>query len=101
MIITTARLAAAAAASLSLLAGPALAAGPAHSAACRTDVQTLCGDVEKGHGRIIQCLKSHADQVSQGCKTAIAEARAARKEAKAEAGGDGGPPANGAPPTGQ
>lgn len=43
--------------------------------ACKLDVQTLCADVQRGGGRIMQCLKSHADKVSPDCKAAIQTAR--------------------------
>jgi len=47
-------------------------------AACRQDVQTLCPGVQRGGGRIMACLKSHAPEVSSGCKAAIKEAHARR-----------------------
>ena len=47
--------------------------------ACTQDVHTLCGDVQPGGGKIMRCLKDHKDQVSQGCKDAVAAMRAARK----------------------
>ena len=43
-------------------------------AACAGDVQRLCADVPSGGGRIIACLKQHQDEVSAGCKQAIASA---------------------------
>jgi hypothetical protein len=48
-------------------------AGPA--AACKQDVQTLCPGIQPGGGRIVTCLKSHAEQVSLDCKAAIKAAR--------------------------
>jgi hypothetical protein len=47
-------------------------------AACKQDVQTLCPGVQRGGGRIMACLKSHAPEVSSGCKAAIKEAHARR-----------------------
>lgn len=44
--------------------------------ACMADVQKLCADVQMGGGRIFQCLREHQDQVSEGCKAAIANAHA-------------------------
>lgn len=41
------------------------------NAACKQDIQTLCGDVKPGEGRVKECIKSHRDQVSAGCKAAI------------------------------
>lgn len=43
-------------------------------AACAGDVQRLCADVPSGGGRIIACLKQRQEQVSVGCKQAIASA---------------------------
>jgi hypothetical protein len=43
-------------------------------AACAQDVQKLCANVPAGGGRIIACLKQHQDQVSTGCKQAVAKA---------------------------
>ena len=57
-------------------APPTEGGGP--MAACRQDVQTLCPGVPHGGGRIMACLKSHAAEVSTGCKAAIKEAHARR-----------------------
>lgn len=35
--------------------------------ACAEDVKKLCPDVKAGKGRITQCLKQHAQELSQGC----------------------------------
>jgi hypothetical protein len=43
--------------------------------ACQADVQKLCPGVQPGGGRIVACLKEHKDDVSDGCKQAIAKAR--------------------------
>jgi Cysteine rich repeat len=45
------------------------------AAACKQDVQTLCPGIQPGGGRIVACLKSHAEQVSPDCKAAIKAAR--------------------------
>ncbi len=39
--------------------------------ACRDDRKSLCGDVQAGGGKIVQCLKSNADKLSPGCKDVI------------------------------
>jgi hypothetical protein len=44
------------------------------SAACASDVQTLCAGVPSGGGRIIACLKQHQAEVSDGCKQAVVKA---------------------------
>ncbi len=37
-------------------------------AACETDIKTYCQDIKPGGGRIIACLKSNKDRLSQPCK---------------------------------
>ena len=44
-------------------------------AACEGDAQKLCPAVQPGGGRIIACLKQHKEEVSDGCKQAIAKAK--------------------------
>jgi hypothetical protein len=44
--------------------------------ACHDDVARLCSGVEPGEGRIRECLRAHQDQLSDGCKLAIRNARA-------------------------
>jgi hypothetical protein len=48
--------------------------------ACKADVQTYCGGVEKGGGRIKACMMQHAASLSPGCKSALQTMRAARKD---------------------
>jgi hypothetical protein len=60
---------------------PALAAErPNIREACRQDVEQLCAGVQRGGGRIMQCLRDQADKVSNGCKEAMQAARAANQE---------------------
>ena len=54
--------------------------GMAVRKACMADIQSLCAGIEAGGGRIGQCLREHRDQLSEGCKAAIEQARAARRE---------------------
>lgn len=49
--------------------------------ACKADVARLCGDVERGEGRVRQCLESKKDQLSEGCRTHV-EAREAGRQAR-------------------
>ena len=56
-------------------------------AACAQDVQKLCANVPSGGGRILACLKQHQDQVSDGCKQAVAKTMGQAN------GGAGTPPA--------
>jgi hypothetical protein len=52
--------------------------------ACKADRQTYCGDVEKGGGRVMACMKAHAAQLSQPCKDALQARRAERAAAKSK-----------------
>jgi len=63
-------------------------------AACGQDVQKLCANVPAGGGRIIACLRQHQDQVSDGCKQAVAKAM------QQSNGGAGTPPATSPAPAG-
>jgi len=40
-------------------------------AACRADMQTLCGAIEAGGGRRIACLGQNQDKLSPDCKAAV------------------------------
>lgn len=42
-------------------------------AACATEVQKFCANVEKGKGLMRKCLEEHTSELSDGCKTAMAE----------------------------
>ena len=39
--------------------------------ACAEDAKRLCSDVKAGDGRIAQCLKEHAQELSHGCAEMI------------------------------
>jgi hypothetical protein len=41
------------------------------SSACQGDVAKLCPNVQKGGGRILQCLRQNAAQLSDGCRTTL------------------------------
>lgn len=36
--------------------------------ACKDDVKSHCKDVQKGEGRIVDCLKAHRDGLTPACK---------------------------------
>src|SRR5579864_8171710 len=40
-------------------------------AACEADLARLCAGVEAGGGRVIQCIREHHDELSDGCKAAL------------------------------
>jgi hypothetical protein len=65
-----------------LAASPGLAQGGASGggvrAACADDLAKLCPDAQPGPDRR-QCMMSHQDQLSDGCKAAIAAAMARRQ----------------------
>jgi hypothetical protein len=42
---------------------------------CGADVKNFCADVQKGEGRIIQCLQKNQDKLSKECKDAMASLR--------------------------
>lgn len=82
---------------LACLAGAALSAGGAALAqpadlqqACSPDVKKYCADVQPGGGRIMQCMKSHASDLSDACKAALAAHR--NDPHRAQGGGAAGQP---------
>lgn len=40
---------------------------------CRTELETHCAGVEVGEGRVAQCLKDHASELSPGCDQALTD----------------------------
>lgn len=38
---------------------------------CAGDIQSLCGDLDPGEGRIFTCLKSHTAELSEGCQGVV------------------------------
>ena len=40
---------------------------------CRTEIETICSDVVLGEGKLPACLAEHDEDVSDGCKKAIAD----------------------------
>ncbi|ODN71977.1 cysteine rich repeat-containing protein [Methylobrevis pamukkalensis] len=49
--------------------------------ACRTDIRRFCSGVEPGEGRMMACMSAQEADLSAGCATAIADARARREKA--------------------
>ncbi|WP_257166899.1 hypothetical protein [Bradyrhizobium sp. SRS-191] len=68
----------------SIVVGPIAAAQAQDTAAvrkaCGDEVRTLCAGIMPGGGRIKQCMIEKFDKLSDGCRTAI-------KDAKAQQGG--------------
>lgn len=61
--------------SFSLLAAaqPAAAFDEAVLGYCKSDIERLCPGVQPGGGRILQCLKSHKEEMSVGCAQGLAK----------------------------
>jgi hypothetical protein len=55
------------------------AAARALREACQADTEKLCPGTQPGGGRLLQCLRGKQDQISEGCKSALASARATRR----------------------
>src|SRR5262249_42209404 len=49
-------------------------------AACASDVQKFCANVERAKGAVRSCLDTNESQLSDACKTARADRAAARAE---------------------
>lgn len=59
---------------MSLIIAIAVFAGPgAIAQECKTEIQTLCNDVEIGEGRILACLAEQEEKVGDACKKAVAD----------------------------
>lgn len=43
------------------------------AAACQTEIVTLCGDVELGDGRLLECLDENEDDIGEDCEDALDE----------------------------
>jgi hypothetical protein len=80
----------AAIAAAAIAATPSLAQSPEGPgggvrAACAADLSKLCPDAQPGNGSIRQCITAHRDELSDGCKAALAAAMA-RRQAGAQSG---------------
>ncbi len=64
-------------------AAPAAGKGK-HWQACATEIQKYCATVEKGKGLMRTCLEGHTTELSDGCKTSMAEHAARAKERSAQ-----------------
>jgi len=50
--------------------------------ACKADLAQFCPDAQPGGGRLMACMRAHKDELSDGCKAALAAARAARGDGR-------------------
>jgi Cysteine rich repeat len=51
-----------------------------HWTACQAEIQKFCSNIEKGKGKMRACLTEHTADLSDGCKTSMAEHAAKAKE---------------------
>jgi hypothetical protein len=49
-------------------------------------MQTLCGSIERGGGRLCDCMSEHRSQLSYTCKLAIADRMLERKSNRVRTG---------------
>jgi hypothetical protein len=61
------------------LLSPANAQGANARQACRADYEQFCSGVQRGGGRILACLKSHANELSPECQQALANTGGANR----------------------
>ena len=54
--------------------------------ACKADKEKLCAGVEAGEGRVMKCLREHKKEVSEGCRSALKDAKEERREKRAAKG---------------
>lgn len=56
--------------------------------ACAPEIQTYCANVPRGGGKVVQCLKSHQQQLSPACQQGMVAAAALMKEVVAACADD-------------
>ena len=56
--------------------------------ACKADIEKFCKDIKPGGGRILACLKSNGDRLSQECANHLALAREKSREFRQSCKGD-------------
>ena len=65
-------------------AGAAVGQPKKRMAACRADMKALCGDVQKGGGAKIACLRDNSAKLSPDCATVLTSIPARRRDARLE-----------------
>ena len=63
-------------------------AKPGGHKACKADVEKFCGGMERGDGRIMQCLHENRDQLSEGCAKQLEHREKMRADFQAACGSD-------------
>src|SRR4029079_13136880 len=63
-------------------AAPAAAPAVKASSPCKQDVESFCGDVQPGGGRVYRCLAEHEGELSNSCRARLADVRATGGECK-------------------
>jgi hypothetical protein len=74
-----------------LLSGLLYFCSPAYaeeSLICADDIEKYCKEIKSGGGRLLNCLKSHEDELSVSCKGKIDELRGIIKECEQACSGD-------------
>jgi Cysteine rich repeat len=67
-------------------------AGQGVRAACAADFKKFCSDVQPGDGRIRACIAAHKDDLSPGCRDALAQAHLHRPQPQGATGESPTPP---------
>jgi hypothetical protein len=57
--------------------------------ACGPDIKTHCANIEKGEGRIAECMRQNQDKLSDDCKAKIEELRSKMKDRRGNRAGPG------------
>ena len=74
------------------IASPALMAQdvPSPGKACKSDREKFCPGLKPGDGKLVQCMKEHAADLSPECTSAIEAGKQARKNIRANCKADTG-----------
>lgn len=54
-----------------LLSSEIILAAQSPQTACKKDISTFCANVEKGEGRVINCLRENIDATSEECRNSL------------------------------
>ena len=56
----------------------------AQSRVCASDIKKACANIEPGNGRVAACIKEHLKDLSDVCKTRLADAAATARTCQAD-----------------